>query len=68
MKGKCVLAGEHGFPYIQRLRKGVYEKGLRQKPHGFKFVTACGNPQCIAEGHLRLTPWASWGKKKQPIE
>lgn len=64
MKKTCVLAGEHSAAYIARLRKIAFEQFGRKKPHGFKLVTSCGNPQCIEYKHLRLQLWAMWGRKR----
>lgn len=63
MKGECVLAGQHSESYIGRRRKKAYETQLRKKPYGFKLVAGCGNSQCIALDHIRLKPWASFGRK-----
>ncbi len=70
MKAKqvqCVPASPRGpltDPAVRRSRKRVYEKSGRRKPHGFKLETHCGNPQCIAEAHLKLVPWEMWGKSR----
>jgi hypothetical protein len=63
VKGQCVVAGEHSEAYLCRLRKHVYEIMRCKKPHGFKLVSGCGNPRCIAFSHIRLQPWATFGRK-----
>jgi hypothetical protein len=65
MKGKCELAGDYSASYINRLRKRAYEGLYRQKPHGFKLVAGCGNPQCIAYNHIRLQPWEMFRRNKR---
>ena len=63
MQGKCVLATAVSESAISRARKRVYENPHRKKPHGFKLVAGCGNPECIAFAHIRLQPWAMFGRK-----
>jgi hypothetical protein len=66
---QCILPDHDlSLSQIARLRKRVYEGTglmLRQKPHGFKLGTHCGNEQCIAAAHLKLVPWAVWGRTNQ---